>query len=671
MSHKYIKQEGLKDCGVCTLYNIIKYYGGSIDINKLRELTKTDSNGTNIYNMVNAANNLGLISKAYKCELNDLCSLKLPIIAHLQFENNYYHFVIIDKIIDDKLIIFDPIRGNLKYSMEDFSKEWTNIIITFDSTKNIVKEKEKKHKAGLIRYLKNYKSNIILIFIFSSLCIILSGINSFYFSKLYDSKSSIFVLVIFTFFLVLKTIIEILRNSKLLDFNKKIDKDITNKIYGKVLSLPIQYHHNRPVGDVVSRINDLSCIKNFISEISFSSILDVLFVLITSILLFVINKTLFVILFFILALFILSYFFFRNQIKVLSMKNKENMSNVNTILIESIVGINTIKNLNIEDDIYNKYEKNYSDALNDNIIMNKKLLYINLFQDFITSFGELIILFTGINFVNIGVMSFADLIAFNSLLLYLTSSLKNLIRLDSTIIDALNSTKRINNLLRENNKSQKNTSLIFKNKISVRNLSYSYNDVNNILNNVNFEIKKGKFIFINGQSGIGKSTIFKLLTKQLNCSYKSIYIDGIDINYISRKDIIDNICYVSQNEYIFTDSILNNIKMFKDVSDEELNKVLKITMVDKILKDRNIDLNFILEENGQNISGGEKQKILLARSLLRNRKILILDETMNEIDTGCERKIIKKIKAEYNITLILISHRNINSDLFDKIINIK
>ena len=94
-------------------------------------------------------------------------------------------------------------------------------------------------------------------------------------------------------------------------------------------------------------------------------------------------------------------------------------------------------------------------------------------------------------------------------------------------------------------------------------------------------------------------------------------------------------------------------------------------MIDKMLKDRNIDINFILEENGQNISGGEKQKILLARSLLRNKKILILDETMNEIDVNSEREIIKNIKTEYKITLILISHRNINSDLFDKVINIK
>ena len=105
--------------------------------------------------------------------------------------------------------------------------------------------------------------------------------------------------------------------------------------------------------------------------------------------------------------------------------------------------------------------------------------------------------------------------------------------------------------------------------------------------------------------------------------------------------------------------------MFKDVSDEELSKVIKITKIDEILEKRNIDLDYILVEDGNNLSGGERQRILLARSLLRNKKILILDETTNEIDVKCEREILKNIKTEYALTLIFISHRTDNSDLFD------
>ena len=470
---------------------------------------------------------------------------------------------------------------------------------------------------------------------------------------------------------LLKLTIEIVRNKKLLSFNKKLAIDITSKTYNKILSLPIQYHHERPVGDIVTRINDVSSVKNFISEFSFTTVLDILFVFVVCIFMFYINVLLSY--FSILLIFVLIFIYItsRKQIRKHIIKVKECASNVNTLLIDGLLGIDTIKNLNIKDEIYNKYEKEYSKFSFQNNVLNKKVSNLNLIIDFLFNSFNIFILFLGIKLVKSNDIVISDLITYNSLLIFLFSSVKNIMNIDNTFIEAKNSLTRINNLYKINSMTDTSNLFSFKNKISVKNLSYSYNGINNIFNNVNFYISRSEFIFINGKSGIGKSTIFKLLTKQLPIDRKMIYIDDVDINDISRDDIIKNICYVSQNEYIFTDTILNNIKMYNDVSKEEFNKVLKITGVNKILSDRKIDLDFILIENGQNLSGGERQRILLARSLLRKKKILILDETMNEIDAKSERKMIKKIKTEYDITFILISHRNINSDLFDRVIKIE
>ena len=212
--------------------------------------------------------------------------------------------------------------------------------------------------------------------------------------------------------------------------------------------------------------------------------------------------------------------------------------------------------------------------------------------------------------------------------------------------------------------------LKFNDKITFKNLKYSYDDVNNIFENINFSMVKGKNTFIKGKSGVGKSTIFKLLTKELEVSDNMIFVDGIDINNISSWDIKNNITYVSQNEYIFTCSMLDNIKLFNDYTTDEINKVLKICKIDEILISKNIDLNYILEDNGSNLSKGERQKILLARNLLRSKEVLILDETTNEIDVKSEREIIKNIFTEYKKTIILISHRTDNEDLFDDVINL-
>ena len=140
---------------------------------------------------------------------------------------------------------------------------------------------------------------------------------------------------------------------------------------------------------------------------------------------------------------------------------------------------------------------------------------------------------------------------------------------------------------------------------------------------------------------------------------------------MSFKDITDNICFISQDEIIFTGTILDNIRLYKDVKNEELEKVIKVTGIDKFLKEKNLSLNFLLEENGHNVSDGERKRILLARALLQNKKVLILDETTNGIDILSEENIVRKVKEKYDVTLILISHRYDNLKLFNKVFEIK
>ena len=212
--------------------------------------------------------------------------------------------------------------------------------------------------------------------------------------------------------------------------------------------------------------------------------------------------------------------------------------------------------------------------------------------------------------------------------------------------------------------------LIFKDKIEFKNVSFKYN-CHSYIDNINFTINKNDFVFIKGPSGVGKSTIFKLLTKELNPDKGSILIDNVNIDKLSFKDITDNICFVSQDEIIFTGTILDNIRLYKDVKNEELEKVIKVTGIDKFLKEKNISLNFLLEENGHNVSDGERKRILLARALLQNKKVLILDETTNGIDVLSEENIVRKVKEKYDVTLILISHRYDNLKLFNKVFEIK
>ena len=671
MSYKYERQHGIKDCGVTCLYNIIKYYNGNISMSKLRRLTKTNENGTNVYNIVNASNSLGLKAEAYKCEFNDLSNVKLPIIAHIKLDNKFDHFVILEKINNEKIIVQDPIRGKVVYDDISFKKEWTGSIITFDKMNNLVKEKQNGAFINLKSYIFLYKKNLLFFLVLTILASLFSLLNSFYLSSLYNQKNNYhIVLFLFLLFSVFKIITDYIRNSIVFDFDNNFDSKLTNNIYKKILSLPLKYHHSRPVGDIMSRVNDLSSIKEFINFVSFSLITDFLFVIIIFIIIFFINKLLFLLLIIFALTYMFVYLLFRDKIYSMSLILKEKNSEVNSYLIESILGIDTIKNFNIEKERKLRFKSKYNNLLKLNVKYNKFILSIELFQTFIMTISNVFILFVGIKLVNKGLLLFSNLIIINSLLIYFFISLKNIIYFDRILIDSKNSYNRLEDLLDEEEDNNNKSNFNFNNNIEFKNVAYSY-DSYNIFENLSFNIDKGDFVFVKGDSGVGKSTLFKILTKQINDYKGKVIVDNTNIKNLSVNDRRNNICFVSQNEIIFTDTILNNITLFKEVTKKELEKVIRITGIDKFLKEKNISLNFLLEENGHNISGGERQRILLARALLQNKKILILDETTNGIDTLSEENIVRKVKEEYDVTLILISHRYDNLKLFNRVFEIK
>ena len=239
MSYKYERQHGIKDCGVTCLYNIIKYYNGNISMSKLRRLTKTNENGTNVYNIVNASNSLGLKAEAYKCEFNDLSNVKLPIIAHIKLDNKFDHFVILEKINNEKIIVQDPIRGKVVYDDISFKKEWTGSIITFDKMNNLVKEKQNGAFINLKSYIFLYKKILLFFLVLTILASLFSLLNSFYLSSLYNQKNNYhIVLFLFLLFSVFKIITDYIRNSIVFDFDNNFDSKLTNNIYKKINKFP-------------------------------------------------------------------------------------------------------------------------------------------------------------------------------------------------------------------------------------------------------------------------------------------------------------------------------------------------------------------------------------------------------------------------------------------------
>ena len=193
--------------------------------------------------------------------------------------------------------------------------------------------------------------------------------------------------------------------------------------------------------------------------------------------------------------------------------------------------------------------------------------------------------------------------------------------------------------------------------ISIKDLSYSYDDYHNIINKINIDIQENEKVQIKGRSGTGKSTVCQILAKILDNYKGTITINNINIKDYSLKTIRKNIRYVSQNEKLYSDTIENNILMNKQISKSELNEILNITKVDEIINKKSLRLNTFLIDGGYNLSGGEKERLILARALITKPKILILDETLSEVNEDLELEILTNIKNYLsNSTIIYISH---------------
>lgn len=504
-------------------------------------------------------------------------------------------------------------------------------------------------------------------------------IYSYHFKIIIDNVIStnnfnlLIVTIIFLIILSLKISLEFLRNNLLLYLNQKIDLSIITTTIDKIISLPYSYYKNRTTGEMISRINDLFYIKNVISKFILTIFLDILLAICTLIILFKISWKMTLILLIITILYFLIFLIYKNSIKTMTNNLQESNAKVNSLLVESISSYETIKGLSLESKFKNKINRSYLKFISSNLTIEKLSNQEAFLKDLFEGIFLLFTIYLGAKSIMDKSLTIGSLITYNTLLYYFISPIKNLFNFYKEFIYVKNSMQRINNLLNvKYEKLDKTTNLLLDGNIYLKNLSFSYNKQKNILNNINLNIVSSTKLLILGSSGSGKSTLLKLIYHYYQVNRGMIYFGSYDLNDFTIKDIRENVTYISQNELLYTDTIRNNVILDREVSEEEFINVCRITYLENIIKDNLLSYNFMLEENGANISGGQRQRIILARSLLKKSKIILIDEGLNEIDINLERKILKNIFKFYqDKTIIIVSHRHDNMDLYDSVISIE
>ena len=674
MKNKYVyKQHDLMDCGVCCLASIIKYYGGSVPIETIRLDSRCDFNGTNALNMINAANKYGLYGYGEKVFVFSK-HLKLPAIAHVCLENGLLHFVVIYEYLEKKdlLIVMDPARGMIKYNKNEFKKIWTGVLIHFKPYKKVLIIEDNNTILKIIKdYFKNHIFLLIFLFFLLFVITICSIIIGFEFQIIYSNMNYNFLknLIFFAIIIFFKHLINYIKNNLIIKLNYSLDKDIFLRFIKHIFYLPLNVIKNRKNGEIMTRVFELNNIKLLISELMINLCFNFVASIFTIVVLFIINRSLFFILCISLIIYFLLYLKTNKRDFIKINNNIELESNFNSTLLEKIDSLESIKNLNVIDNALLDINHTFCDYLDDGLNYQHFKFNNEFIKNVLIDFIYLFIILGGFVLVKDDKISIMMLITFYSLSMYCFSYVKQIVDTISYFNQIKLSIHKTNDFL--NTKVEDSSGLLaFKNgSIVFENVSYSYDGYNYIIRNKNFEIKERDRVIIKGSSGIGKSTLFKMINRTIDDYEGKIFISGINIKQFNLVVLRKNICYVSQNEKLFSGTIRSNLLLGEQKYENDLDEVLDITCCREIINKKNLSLDSYLMVNGFNLSGGENQRLILARAVLRKPKILILDESLSEIDNDCEEIILRNI-SDYlkESTIIYISHSVLN--FYHKVINI-
>ena len=468
-----------------------------------------------------------------------------------------------------------------------------------------------------------------------------------------------------------------LMRQTLINMSRFIEFDLKNVIYSKYQELDQTFYKVNRTGDLMNRISeDVSKVRMYVGPALMYTInTATLFVIIIS---YMISVSPSLTLYTIIPLPFLSYLIFKlsKYINIKSKSVQESLSKLTTFTQESFSGISVIKSNTIEDVVVNQMSEYSDDTKQKNIDLAKFQSWFFPLMILLIGISNLIVIFVGGNKYIIGEIELGILAEFIIYVNMLTWPVATVGWVTSIVQQAEASQKRINEFLKQKTRIEnlnKKQYEIF-GDIKFEHVTYKYEETNiKAINNLSFEIKKGQSLGILGGVGTGKSTIAELIVRNFDPTIGKVFIDGKNLRKHNLDLIRKNVGYVPQSTFLFSDTILNNIKFGNPESSfEKIIKYAKISNVHDDIMKFGEQYNSVLGERGINISGGQKQRIAIARAMIKEPSILILDDSLSAVDTKTEDLIFKNVfKKESTSTKIIISHRVSTLKYCDNIIVLK
>ena len=668
---KPILQQGDSDCGCACIATILNYYGKSVSLRKIYEVAGTDNIGTSGVGIVKASKNFGMsCTGIYVADKETISSMPFPFIIQFKCEN-YEHYVVPYKVKKGIVYYCDPAKGYASDTIAEFNKKWSGIAFLMHPTSNFEKTSESKgFFSRFLVLLKPYKKYLIETFIASIFLSCFGIFLSLYFRFIIDEvlysqiKSTLNLLSMCYLFVVLMQVLLTYCRSQILNYlGSKVDVCLVSDFYLHLLKLPLDFFTKRKTGEILSRVNDANVIRNAISSTLLSIAMDSVMILVGGIFMVKMGSVLVLVSIIPVLISTVVVYLFKNHFKKMIKEQATLEAEKNAAMYETINGIATIKGLATEEKAFMRTESRIVEAAQKNLNLKKIGNFQNALQTFISSCGTLAVYWVGSFMIFKNQITLGQLISFTTLSGYFLGPLSRLLTMQSYWQEVFVSAERLSDILDlpEEGDFQSKTDEV-KNllgDIEFKNVSFSYGTRGRAIKNVSLKIPAGKKVAFVGLSGSGKSTLLKLFMKFYKYEEGGIFINDKEIAEYSNDSYRSRIGYVPQESLLFSGTIKENIcwgcfgATMQQISD--VSQMAQASEFINLLPDK---FDTIVGEHGATLSGGERQRIALARILIRNPDIIILDEATASLDSISEQKIMETIyQTIKNRTVIMVAHR--------------
>ncbi|MGX7245659.1 peptidase domain-containing ABC transporter [Enterococcus quebecensis] len=673
----FTEQSEHSECGLACTAMVLNYYDDNVTLSHLRDVYGVPKGGNTLTNLNQILLDRGIETKAIRVlDLDILEEQTTPTICFWEER----HYIVLEKLTAKEATILDPSSGRKKIKRAEFQASFSNIaLILTDVDVTITQRKKKKNATwGILKGILNNQRAKVAMFIVLTLLIQLVTIAIPRLTQTIIDNSNVAVTNVLqiastiVILFIAYYLLQVARGLVLIILENLFDLTLMKAFMKKIIHLPLRFFVNRSTGDLIFRANLSVIIQQIMSQRMLTISVDFLFVFIYLILM--VNLSLNLTLIAIFGAFMMGAISVVNSKRVQSITNKELIaqSKVQRILVELFEGMETVKSSGSENQFYAKWRNEFKNQIALRAEKNRFSTWVRTIQTSIQFILPIVLIYVGLFQVTKGQVTLGELISFNALSGAFIAPIVTVFDSYTEFLLLRSYFGKLNEILEAKDNPRiaiEGEKIARIESLTVEDVSFKYSYFEeDILHSVSFQINPGDKVAIVGKSGSGKSTLLKLLAGLYDATSGQIKLNDIDLKQIDDASLKSCISIVNQKPTIFNASLYENIVLNQEqATDERVEQAIFDSRVDEIIMNLPLGLETQISEGGMNLSGGQMQRISIARALVKETSLLLMDEPTSSLDNISENFIMNRLKT-YDFTCIIVAHRLNTVKHFDRIL---